>query len=278
MQKHDKRRGGVPLAVWKLLCLLTVVCSSLAGPVTHAQAVSAEDIVRRANAAEKAEHWTARMVVKHTSKGGSVKKREGDASMLMNPDRREPMRLFHFNAPADIAGTTLLNHENGKAEDDIWLYLPVLSKTRRIASGNKKSSFIGTLFTFLDLASPKPDDYEHQLLREEKLEGADFYVIESKAKTLQVVEDTGYSKVISWINKNTHCAQRINYFDQQGKLLKEQIVSEFVATPVPGVWVAQRRTMKDVKNNEMTEIVLSDINVQAIVDPALFRPGALGSS
>ena len=63
--------------------------------------------------------------------------------------------LMVFSAPADIADTALLTHEqSGPGDDHQWLYLPAYKRTRRIAGGDRSGRFVGTEFSYEDLASP----------------------------------------------------------------------------------------------------------------------------
>ena len=58
-----------------------------------------------------------------------------------------------FLSPADVKDTGFLTYdydEEGR-DDDQWLYLPALKKTKRIASGDKSGSFMGSDFTYADM-------------------------------------------------------------------------------------------------------------------------------
>ena len=61
--------------------------------------------------------------------------------------------LTVFDAPKDVAGTALLTWSHKTADDDVWLYLPSLSRVKRIASNNKSGAFMGSEFAFEDIAS-----------------------------------------------------------------------------------------------------------------------------
>lgn len=84
--------------------------------------------------------------------------------------------------------------EQSDADDDMWIYLPALKKTRRLVSDNKRDSFVGSDLTFGDLIGHKPADWTSTLLREETLDGKAVYVIESLPKDEAVKSQTGYSK------------------------------------------------------------------------------------
>ena len=70
-------------------------------------------------------------------------------------DRGEDtLKLMFFQYPADVRGTAFLtfDYDNPDKDDDQWLYLPALRKTKRIASTDKSGSFMGSDLTYSDMA------------------------------------------------------------------------------------------------------------------------------
>lgn len=57
-----------------------------------------------------------------------------------------------FITPADVKGTSFMNWSyNSGQDDDQWIYLPALKRTKRISSGSKSDYFMGSDFTYDDL-------------------------------------------------------------------------------------------------------------------------------
>ena len=50
--------------------------------------------------------------------------------------------LAVFDTPANIRGTALLSHAHLDRDDDQWLFLPALKRTKNIASRNKTGPFV----------------------------------------------------------------------------------------------------------------------------------------
>jgi len=123
-----------------------------------------------------------------------------------------------FQKPASVAGTRFLTITNPGREDDRWIYLPALGKVRRIAASEGSSSFMGTDLSYDDVSSAdrSVDADTHVLLRDETLDGKDSWVIESKPKD----SSYQYSKMISWIEKSTRIARKIELYDRKGELVK----------------------------------------------------------
>ena len=57
-------------------------------------------------------------------------------SKLYNNGKTEK-RLIRFLSPADVKGTGLLTFDYENKDDDMWLFMPALRKTRRIVSTEK---------------------------------------------------------------------------------------------------------------------------------------------
>ena len=69
---------------------------------------------------------------------------------------KDSLSLMFFLSPADVRNTGFLTYdydESGK-DDDQWLYLPALRKTKRIAAGDKSGSFMGSDLNYSDMTSP----------------------------------------------------------------------------------------------------------------------------
>jgi hypothetical protein len=126
-----------------------------------------------------------------------------------------------FLSPADVRNTTFMSFEwsDENKDDDNWLYLPALRKVKRIASGNKKDSFMGTDFTYHDMNGLKVSEWSYRMLKETVVvNGKDTWLIgavprKDIAKT--VVKDTGYTKRLLWIQKD-------NFLPIQGKIWMER--------------------------------------------------------
>ena len=135
--------------------------------------------------------------------------------------------LAKFLEPADVRGTMFLQIEHSGADDDQWIFLPALQKSRRLVANNKKDSFFGSDFSLCDISLPKVEAYSHRLTGMEAVGGADCYVVESVPATDQLKDDTGYSKKVSWIRKDNFIEAKVDYYDLNGELFKTQTTSGY---------------------------------------------------
>ncbi len=174
-------------------------------------------------------------------------------------------KIMFFISPADVKNTSFMNwsYDSDKA-DDQWIFLPALKKVKRISSDSKSDYFMGSDFTYDDLGDRKLDADVHKLLREEKINGYDCYVVESKSKD----EDYMYSKTISWIRKDNFTGVKKEFYDEDGELLK--ILNIKKVEKISGYWIITSSEMDNVQKNHKTTIQLSNVKVNSGVSSSMF--------
>jgi uncharacterized protein len=179
--------------------------------------------------------------------------------------------MTRFGQPADIKGTGFLQVENSAGDDDIWVYLPALGKTRRLASNNKRDSFFGTDFSYGDILLPPVEKYRHALLRTENVDGADCHVIESTPLDVKTRDDTGYGRRVTWVDSNNYVERKVEYYDTNNALLKTQLtfdVREF--EPQRQRWLPMRREMTNHQTGHKTLYRFETLDVDNSLTDAWF--------
>ncbi len=135
-------------------------------------------------------------------------------------------KLIRFIAPADVKGTGLLTYDYKDKDDDLWLYMPALRKTRRIVSTEKAKNFMGSEFTYSDMTPPSLDDFDFKNLGDEEIDGILCYKIEWIPKDDDIAEENGFSRRITYFGKKDFVIRKAVYYDLDGELVKEMIVHE----------------------------------------------------
>ena len=135
-------------------------------------------------------------------------------------------KLVRFLAPADVKGTGLLSFDYENKDDDMWLYMPALRKTRRIVSTEKSKSFMGSEFSYSDMTPPSLDDFEFNLLGEEEFNDVLCWNIEMIPIDEDIADENGFSKKISWIGKDNFVIRKSVYYDLDEEYHKELIIHE----------------------------------------------------
>ena len=164
-------------------------------------------------------------MVIYNAKGEKRVRQIAMATKLYDNGKTEK-KLNRFLSPADVKGTGLLTYDYEVKDDDIWLFMPALRKTRRIVSSEKSKNFMGSEFAYVDMNIPNLDDYNYKMLKEEKLGGTDCWVMQSTPKNEDIADENGYSKQIAWIGKKDFTARKVVYYDLDGEVFKELTASK----------------------------------------------------
>jgi len=201
--------------------LVAFVFLTAFGQSASADTLSAEEIMKRNFLASKVADSVADSTFRLVNSNGQERVRETKGQTKLTTGSTDNRRVVTFLSPSDVKGTkTLLVEKTGK-DDDIWIYLPALKKVRRLVANNKKDSFVGTDFSYGDVIGHKVEDWSHKLIKEDKVDGLDCWLVESTPKKPEVAENSGYSKRSACIGKESFVALSGELFDQSGSLLKK---------------------------------------------------------
>ena len=158
--------------------------------------------------------------------------------------------LSIFDSPRDIKGTAFLSFTHALEADEQWLYLPALKRVKRISSSNKSGPFLGSEFAFEDLTSFELKKYQYNYLRDELIEGADCFVVE----TFPQYQHSGYTRNIVWIDKQRYIPLRIDYYDRKNALLKTQTFINYQQY-LEQYWRAGKSEMENYLTGKSTELL-----------------------
>src|SRR6056297_2424380 len=101
--------------------------------------------------------------------------------------------------------------KNQNRSDDRWLWLPALNLKKRIAPGDKRTSFVGSDFLYEDVSGRSPALDKHVLV--ERTDST--YVIENIPKDPTAVE---FSRYVVHIDANTFLPTKAEYYDQSDNI------------------------------------------------------------
>jgi hypothetical protein len=205
--------------VIRIAALMFAALVLLLGAATPAAAADgdprAEAIIERASRAQyyagSDGRSAARMLI--VDRRGTVQQRQFVILRRNLGDDRAQQFLVVFNRPADVRGTVLLVHKHAGGDDDRWLYLPALDLERRIAAGDKRTSFVGSDFYYEDISGRDPALDDHRLVEE----GEGSTLIRSTPKEPGSVE---FAYSLARIDSRTGLPMRIEYHDADGRLIR----------------------------------------------------------
>ncbi len=242
---------------WKSRRLVQFVAIAIV--IFAAGDVSAQSAVERGRAiAEEADlrdlGWhdnTSNMQMVLRNRNGDVSTRELTRKVLeVTAEGEGDKSVIVFQAPRDIDGTALLSHTRILEPDDQWLYLPALSRVKRISSSNKSGPFVGSEFAFEDLVSQEVGKYDYSFLREESCDAGNCFVVER----YPLYENSGYTKQVVWWDDAEYRVQRIDFYDRKNQLLKTleyEGYQEFLGE----YWRPAKMVMTNHQNGKSTDLV-----------------------
>ncbi len=228
----------------KVIGIMLSLCIALSlAAVNSVYAITGDEIlikVDKTTNAPKDRVATLKMVL--IDKNGDEKTRE--LKMLQKGDTK---RLIRFMSPKDVKGVGFLVLE----DDKMYLYMPAFRKIRRIASHIKNESFMGTDFSYEDIAQTKyAEDYSASILEEKD----SHYLLELSPKP---DSDVDYSKLTMLVNKETYVYEKIEHYDKNDKLSKVMIASK--VKKVDDYWMPMSMEMQDVQKDHRTTMTFSEV-------------------
>jgi len=156
---------------------------------------------------------------------GRVRKRKIAIATKLYDNGKTEKKIIRFLEPADVKGTSMLTFDYRVKDDDMWIYLPALRKTRRIVSSEKGKSFMGSEFSNADMVMPTIDDFTYKMLKASVMVGTvDCWNIQITAKDEDIADEYGYLKRIVWIGKKDYVIRKAKVYDIEGEHLKTMTV------------------------------------------------------
>ncbi len=187
-----------------------------------------------------AKDMTGKTTIVLIDKAGKEKTREANIIQKGND-----MRIFRFTAPSSQAGIAVLSLPN----DVMYLYMPAFGKERRISSSVKSQNFAGTDFSYDDMeAKPNSEKYTPELIDTED----NAFVLELIPKS----KKSSYSKVVMRVHKTEFYPISAAFYDKGNRKVKE---GTSVYKKIGNYWNAQEMTMKNLKKNHSTKMIMSNV-------------------
>jgi len=178
--------------------------------------------------------------------------------------------LTVFDSPKDVRGTGFLSFSHIDEADDQWLYLPALKRVKRISSKNKSGPFMGSEFSFEDLASFEVDKYQYRYLGDETIEGIASY----KVEMIPRYAHSGYTRLVTWIDQQEFRIQKIEFYDRKKSLLKTQIFRNYHPYQ-DQYWRAHTMEMSNHQTGKFTTLEFANFKFQTGLNEQAFRKNAL---
>ena len=171
--------------------------------------------------------------------------------------------LTLITAPAKEKGQTFLKREN-----EMWNWNPTIGRLIKLPPSMMSQGWMGSDYTNDDILkeSSVVEDYDHQLLREEMLNGRLCYVIKMVAKEEAAVI---WGHQIRWIDKKDFLFLKSELYDEDGYLVRTETGSEIKT--MDGRLIPTRIELVPAEEeNQKTILEIKDIQFNAPIQDSFF--------
>ena len=243
------------------LIYLIIIALSLTLTLNKAEAISGREIMEKEDARDDGDNMIGEMEMILIDKKGH--KRVRKIKGFRKDKGKDDLRMMFFLEPADVKDTGFLTYDyyEGQKDDDQWLYLPELHKTKRIVSSDKSSAFMGSDFSYADWTKRVIDEWKYKLLKEDQVRGRKVWVVEAIPINKAVVERYGYTKSVLFVRQDILMVVRAVHWVKKGKKLKYFDAKK--VEQIDGIWIDTETHMKTTKNKQILhQTILKRYNIK----------------
>ena len=168
-------------------------------------------------------------------------------------ENQEENSLIKFFRPKNVKGTALLTNSVEENDDKKqWIYIPAFKVVKQLTSSDKNKSFMGSDFTYSDIAGRKLTQDTHTLIKESDIS----YFVES-VPVNQI--DSIYSRIRYIISKDLNVLQKAIFYDLEGRKLKTLTNSQ--VSKINGVNVVMNSKMVNHQTGGSTILTVQSMDV-----------------
>jgi len=206
----------------------------------------------------------ATVIMKLTSSDGNTRSRNLFI-YRRKADNDNKDNFIHFTSPTDIKDTTYLVNEKSR-EKQKWIYLSAFKNVRKIVATDYNVAFVSSDFTYEDMDDIHAGDYTCSNLKEEKLDGEDCWVFETKKKDA----NTSYDHNILYVSKDKMIILKAQMFDKNdaAKQIKEMTAQKL--EKIQDIWTPMQVSMKDLKKGTSTMLETTKVEYDLKLEDEIF--------
>jgi len=244
---------------------------------TQAHALTGREIMSRNEEARKVNEFESRSkLVSGNAKDSSSKIKEFSFWRKVQSDGTHNSTFTRFHSPAEVRNEGILIVENSTGKNDVLLYLPAYKKIRRVESQQQSGSFMGSVFSYSDIATPHVDEYQYTVGKDEPCptkESASIkcHVVEAVPTSDDIKERTGYTKSVAWVRQDNFMVVKGEYYNLQGELFKRLEASQIkLVDPRNQKWLSHSLFISNLKTGDYTRLEFTNVKVNGGISDAIF--------
>jgi hypothetical protein len=272
-RSKQKRKGiMILIAVW-----IGVLVAAIIPFIGYGQSLpSGMEVAKKTYERNDGANVSRKLTMELIDKRGKSRIRETMAFRKYFGEERRT--AIFYQTPSSVKGTAFLvyDYPDSKVDDDQWLYLPALTKTRRISASNRGDYFLGTDFTYEDIKLENKlglEDYNYKTIGKEVIDGNECYVLEGMPIDSETVNELGYSKTKSWVDSKNWMIRKGEFWDVAGNHLKTTYIKDI--KQIQGIWTAHTILSENHKTGHKTNFTFSEVDFATVIDDDFFTQQTL---
>jgi outer membrane lipoprotein-sorting protein len=180
--------------------------------------------------------------------------------------------LVVFTDPQEIRGVALLSINRAGVGDRQFLYTPATQRVRSVPTQDRSARFIGSDFTYEDIAERILDDFSYRLLgTDETIDGHKTYKLEA---TPVAAGRSQYKLIYYWVAQDVPVILLGEMYDTNGRKIRILHASDLKRES--GIWGARHTEMSSVQDATRTVLTIDQVKFNTGLDEKLFEPEKLG--
>jgi hypothetical protein len=198
------------------------------------------------------EDGKAKVKMTITNKQNQKRQREFNILRKDTEDGGDQKYFVYFLKPPDVRKMVFMVHKHADPDkdDDRWLYLPDLDLIRRIAAGDKRTSFVGSDFLYEDVSGRSLKEDTHELIKT-----ADkFFIVKNVPKKPDTVEFSYYNVSI---DRKTYVPMKMEFYDKENKLYR--VIESKKVEMIQKFPTVVKSVVSDLKTGSKTEMEFADV-------------------
>lgn len=177
--------------------------------------------------------------------------------------------MIRISAPGDLAGAAYLLRERDHG-DEMYVYIPALSKVRRVNGAAADGSLWGTDLSFSDVRQLGNafTGSDPKLGKDEVLDGRPVHVL----SVMPGASDSArFTRLLAWVDAKSCVALRVDFYEGQ-TVRKRLTVDAGSLRQDGGYWYASQLQINDLGRGSNTRLKVLDIHPDDALPGRLFNP------
>ena len=272
----------MPFRSFPLLVVSTLAMTASAQTIREPAVATAQEIQQcvQQNFPDDSMIQTIKMV--SVDRLGVERVLEAEMWWQKNQDTRLSTVLMTFDNPPELRGASVLIIEK-KPQNDMFMFLPELGKTRRITSQMVQGNMMGTDYSYEDFQRLQGliTSLDSKRLPDETIADRKAFVTESTPAD----SSSEYSRIRSWIDQETCVPLQVEFFGKDSaEPIKRLSTNAASVSKEKTGYMPREISMKDLRTETATTIVIEKLQVSVPIERKRFsqaeleRQGRFGGS